>query len=273
MSWLWMIEVGINWHLIERYWRVQRKLVETLLRSPAFHRGVQKVHKQIHQFQHGKPPEHYGGTNLEDPTKTGNGSIKNFAKIFWEELKSGHKPEPPKKWATYKWIDRFSIGDCEPLTGVWLRIVHIGVIRIWSIYRCTSVSIEPSIWQEIVRSHNYQCAWRLDNCSLSSNARTDKIRSASIRSIRAWPSFHPKNRYWTWASTPVALVSLHGIGSLLRDSCSNTLRSTRLIYNNVQDFPVAHKFAIAILDIVGWNAGLSDNYICDRNGNREQVGI
>lgn len=73
----------------------QRKLVETLLRSPAFHRSVQKVHKQIHQLQHGKPPEYYGGTNLEEPAREG--GLKSLFKLFWEELKSGHKPQPPKK--------------------------------------------------------------------------------------------------------------------------------------------------------------------------------
>lgn len=74
---------------------LERKLVDTLLRSPAFHRSVQKVHKQIHQFQHGKPPEYYGGTNLEQPTQ--NGGVKDFAKLFWEELKTGHKSEPKNK--------------------------------------------------------------------------------------------------------------------------------------------------------------------------------
>ncbi|KAK5075957.1 hypothetical protein LTS08_002466 [Lithohypha guttulata] len=78
------------------FWLVERKLVETLLRSPTFHRSVQKIHKQVHQLQHGKPPEYHGGTNLEDPA-AGSG-VKNFVKLFWEELKSGHKPErPPNK--------------------------------------------------------------------------------------------------------------------------------------------------------------------------------
>ncbi|KAJ9654631.1 hypothetical protein H2198_006377 [Neophaeococcomyces mojaviensis] len=72
-----------------------RKLVDTLLRSPAFHRGVQKVHKQIHQLQHGKPPEHYGGTNLEEPGR--NGGVKSFIALFWEELKSGHRPDSKNK--------------------------------------------------------------------------------------------------------------------------------------------------------------------------------
>ncbi|KAJ9602293.1 hypothetical protein H2200_013148 [Cladophialophora chaetospira] len=79
MSWIWMLE---------------KRLVDTLLRSPAFHRGVQKVHKKVHEIQHGKPPEYYGGTNLDTPEAT-EGGAKNFFKIFWEELKTGHKPEPP----------------------------------------------------------------------------------------------------------------------------------------------------------------------------------
>lgn len=74
----------------------QRKLVETLLRSPGFHRTVQKVHKQIHEFQHGKPPEYYGGTNLEEPAQQ-SGGVKNFMKLFVEELKAGHKPDPKNK--------------------------------------------------------------------------------------------------------------------------------------------------------------------------------
>ena len=102
-----------------------------LLRSPSFHRGVQKVHKTVHQLQHGKPPEYYGGTHIDRMLYTmsphftlrtrpsphlvpfvwktddsyicstaereaGRG-VKNFFKLFWEELKTGHKPEPPTK--------------------------------------------------------------------------------------------------------------------------------------------------------------------------------
>lgn len=75
---------------------LERKLVDTLLRSPAFHRSVQKVHKQIHQLQHGKPPDYYGGTNLEEPAQQG-GGVKHLAKLFWEELKTGHRPDPKGK--------------------------------------------------------------------------------------------------------------------------------------------------------------------------------
>lgn len=61
-----------------------------------FHRSVEQVHRRVHQLRHGKPPEYYGGTNIEEPAQQG--GIKHFAKLFWEELKNGHKPEvPPKK--------------------------------------------------------------------------------------------------------------------------------------------------------------------------------
>jgi len=78
------------------WWMIEKRLIETLLRSPSFHRGVQKVHKTVHQLQHGKPPEYYGGTHIDPEREAGRG-VKNFFKLFWEELKTGHKPEPPTK--------------------------------------------------------------------------------------------------------------------------------------------------------------------------------
>lgn len=45
-------------------------------------------------MKHGKPPEYYGGTNLEEPARQS--GVKNLVKLFWEELKSGHKPQPKK---------------------------------------------------------------------------------------------------------------------------------------------------------------------------------
>lgn len=36
-----------------------------LLRSPAFHRGVHGIHKRLHRWKHGTPPEELGGTNLD----------------------------------------------------------------------------------------------------------------------------------------------------------------------------------------------------------------
>jgi hypothetical protein len=63
----------------------QRQMVETLLRSPTFHRGVQSVHKQIQKMRHGELPEEMGGTKLDNPQKD------SFFKLFMEELKNGHK--------------------------------------------------------------------------------------------------------------------------------------------------------------------------------------
>lgn len=57
-------------------------LVQALLRTPAFHRGVEKVARQVHRFRHGTPPEEMGGTKIDDPNKSG------FAKHFYEELQT-----------------------------------------------------------------------------------------------------------------------------------------------------------------------------------------
>ncbi|KAI5361468.1 hypothetical protein Slin15195_G125830 [Septoria linicola] len=55
--------------------------VQALLRTPAFHRGVEKVAKQVHRIRHGLPYEEPGGTNLSDPSKPG------FGKHFMDELR------------------------------------------------------------------------------------------------------------------------------------------------------------------------------------------
>jgi len=66
-------------------------MIETLLRSPTFHKGVQRVHKTVHQLQHGKPPEYHGGSSIEPSEEAGKG-MKHFFELFWDEVKSGHKP-------------------------------------------------------------------------------------------------------------------------------------------------------------------------------------
>jgi hypothetical protein len=57
-------------------------LVQLLLRTPAFHRGVEKVARQVHRVRHGIPPEEMGGTKIDQP---GNSS---FLKHFNEEVQA-----------------------------------------------------------------------------------------------------------------------------------------------------------------------------------------
>lgn len=56
--------------------------VQALLRSPTFHRGVEKVAKNVHRIQHGLPHEEQGGTNLDGPSRSG------FGKHFLDEMKT-----------------------------------------------------------------------------------------------------------------------------------------------------------------------------------------
>ena len=57
-------------------------LVQMLLRTPAFHRGVEKVARQVHKMRHGTPPEEMGGTKID---RSGNHS---FVKDFYEEVQT-----------------------------------------------------------------------------------------------------------------------------------------------------------------------------------------
>lgn len=57
-------------------------LIAALLRTPAFHRAVEKVAHRVHRFRNGLPPEPQGGTSVEDPANS------NFLKHFNEEIQT-----------------------------------------------------------------------------------------------------------------------------------------------------------------------------------------
>lgn len=76
------------------FWFLERRLTDALIRSPTFHRGVQGIHKRIHRWKHGTPPEELGGTNIDTPPDSG---VRLFWQLFWEELKNGRKAGPGNK--------------------------------------------------------------------------------------------------------------------------------------------------------------------------------
>lgn len=57
-------------------------MVEQLLRTPGFHRAVEKVAKNVHRIRNGLPPEEKGGTDIDRPDGPG------FGQHFFDELKS-----------------------------------------------------------------------------------------------------------------------------------------------------------------------------------------
>ena len=56
--------------------------VAALLRTPAFHRAVEKVAKGVHRVRHGVPPEELGGTKINRPGESG------FLQHFVDEVKT-----------------------------------------------------------------------------------------------------------------------------------------------------------------------------------------
>jgi hypothetical protein len=61
---------------------VEQWAVEQLLRTPGFHRVVEKVAKNVHRVRNGLPREEKGGTSLERPDGPG------FGQHFFDELKT-----------------------------------------------------------------------------------------------------------------------------------------------------------------------------------------
>ncbi|KAK5129885.1 hypothetical protein LTR08_002721 [Meristemomyces frigidus] len=57
--------------------------VEQLLRTPAFHRVVEKVAKNVHRVRNGHPPEELGGTHIDRP-----GESAGFLGHFYNEVKT-----------------------------------------------------------------------------------------------------------------------------------------------------------------------------------------
>jgi hypothetical protein len=57
-------------------------MVQLLLRTPAFHRGVEKVARTVHRVRHGIPPEEMGGTKIDGQ------SNESFLRHFSEEIQT-----------------------------------------------------------------------------------------------------------------------------------------------------------------------------------------
>ncbi|KAH6844813.1 hypothetical protein B0I37DRAFT_433505 [Chaetomium sp. MPI-CAGE-AT-0009] len=81
--------------------RLENVLVNQILRSPAFHRGVRRVHRTVEDIRHGRDPSDplRQGEATADPSRSG-----NFIKYFIEELRNQARgkptnppPGPPKK--------------------------------------------------------------------------------------------------------------------------------------------------------------------------------
>jgi hypothetical protein len=60
-------------------------MVQALLRTPAFHRGVEKVVKTVHRVRHGMSPEELGGTKID---RSGSSGDSGFAEHFLREVKT-----------------------------------------------------------------------------------------------------------------------------------------------------------------------------------------
>ncbi|CZT18683.1 uncharacterized protein RCC_04527 [Ramularia collo-cygni] len=77
------------WMALLEAWAVQ-----ALLRTPAFHRAVEKVAKNVHRVRHGLPREEEGGTKLEGQEESG--FTKHFMGAVKGQLGAAEQAEAEK---------------------------------------------------------------------------------------------------------------------------------------------------------------------------------
>ncbi|KAI1249112.1 hypothetical protein MGN70_008721 [Eutypa lata] len=92
--------------LIRAFLIVEDHIVDRLLRSPTFHRGVRRVHRSVQEYKHGRDP--HEPLRQGEATKDPNAGAGGFMTHFIEELRSQlrgtprNPPPPPPKAQTPK---------------------------------------------------------------------------------------------------------------------------------------------------------------------------
>ncbi|KAI0593964.1 hypothetical protein F4775DRAFT_463813 [Biscogniauxia sp. FL1348] len=85
---------------------VEDFIVKQLLRSPGFHRGVQRIHDQVHNIKYGRNP--HEPLRQGEATKEPGVDVNGFLSHFYDELRNQlrgkptnttppHKDQPVKK--------------------------------------------------------------------------------------------------------------------------------------------------------------------------------
>lgn len=92
-------------------------LVQALLRTPAFHRGVEKVAHRVHRLRNGLPPEPKGGTSVDDPANS------NFLKHFSEEVQTQlGRAERRSEWEATRPARRSVPEEGENADAAWKAV-------------------------------------------------------------------------------------------------------------------------------------------------------
>ena len=104
--------------------------VQALLRTPGFHRGVEKVVKTVHRVRHGIPPEELGGTKLDAPGNSG------FMGHFLEEVKTQLDIAKGKSGSAGVNIDARAMSDAGTKTAAAheqkMEVRLEGAERVWA---------------------------------------------------------------------------------------------------------------------------------------------
>lgn len=85
--------MAIQWWILRTIAAFEDRIIALILRQPGFHRAVGRVHRTIHEAQHGRNPNEplYPGEATADPTRSGQ---SGFFKHFRDELSNQFRGKP-----------------------------------------------------------------------------------------------------------------------------------------------------------------------------------
>ncbi|CEI70286.1 unnamed protein product [Fusarium venenatum] len=90
--------MAVHWWLLRAVQSLEDHIVASILRQPGFHRAVGRIHKTIHEKQHGRNPNEplapgeATGPTTADPNSANRN--ERFAKHFLDEIKNQFRGKP-----------------------------------------------------------------------------------------------------------------------------------------------------------------------------------
>ncbi|RYP21130.1 hypothetical protein DL765_002419 [Monosporascus sp. GIB2] len=87
--------------LFQAFLLIEDAIVDKLLRSPAFHRGVRRIHRNVEEYRYGRDPHDplRPGEATRDPNAGANGFMNHFIDELRSQLRGTptNPPPPPPK--------------------------------------------------------------------------------------------------------------------------------------------------------------------------------
>ncbi|KAH8881402.1 hypothetical protein GQ53DRAFT_832449 [Thozetella sp. PMI_491] len=93
-----MAPPGFGYFIVQIYSQLENMIVQQILRSPTFHRGVRSIHRRVEDYRYGRDPNEplRPGEATEEPSLAkGNGFLKHFVDELRNQARGAPSNPPP----------------------------------------------------------------------------------------------------------------------------------------------------------------------------------